>query len=111
MAWNSGIRKIIVESDSLDTVQLINNVTNSNHPLFSLIQCCKQLVEADWNCIVKHVYREGNRLADGLARMGHRMKIGTLVFEDPPPEVSLIYDADCRGLAFYRQSVAPVSFP
>ena len=109
MAWNFGVKRIIVESDSLASVQLISNDTNYNHPLFSLIQRCKHIVEAYWNCIVKHVHREGNRLIDGLAHMGHSMKNDILFFEDPPPEISRIYEDDCIGLAFARQCAAPVS--
>ncbi|KAK1584321.1 hypothetical protein Q3G72_031946 [Acer saccharum] len=108
VAWNDGIRRLIAETDSLETVQLITNDTNPNHPLFSLIQSCKHIVNADWSCRVQHVYREGNRLADGLAHMGHSMKNEFLFFEDPPPEVADVYFDDCRGLAVVRQSSAPV---
>ncbi|KAK3220956.1 hypothetical protein Dsin_014926 [Dipteronia sinensis] len=99
MAWNSGVRKVIVETDSLVTVQLLSIDTNTNHPLFSLIQ----------NCIVKHVYREGNRPANGLAHMGHIMQTDTLFFDDPLPEISSIFDDDCRGLTLVRQFVAITS--
>ena len=97
MAWNFGVRKIIVEADSLDTVRLISNDTNTNHPLFSLIQSCKHIMDAEWNCIVKHVFREGNKLANGLAHMGHSMKIDILFLEDPPSKISSIFVDDCRG--------------
>ena len=37
MTCSYGIRKIIVETDSLDCVQLLFRDANTNHPLFSLI--------------------------------------------------------------------------
>ncbi|KAK0598865.1 hypothetical protein LWI29_000173 [Acer saccharum] len=106
MAWNAGVRRIIVETDSLDSVQLVSNVTNPNHPFFSLIQSCKFMVDSDWNCVVKHVYREGNRLADGLAHLGHNMKNEIMFFEDPTPQIFSIYEDDCRGGMFEGLTMA-----
>ncbi|KAK3219833.1 hypothetical protein Dsin_013803 [Dipteronia sinensis] len=47
MAWNTGFSNIIVESNSLTTVQIITKETNPNHPFFSLIESCKRLINAD----------------------------------------------------------------
>ncbi|KAK3230380.1 hypothetical protein Dsin_002261 [Dipteronia sinensis] len=91
-----------MESDSLTAVQLLAKDTNPNHPMFGLIQSCKRIVAADWNCNVVHVFREGNKLVDGLARFGHNMEIGLLFFEEPPLETSDIFDADFRSLACFR---------
>ncbi|KAK3228798.1 hypothetical protein Dsin_000679 [Dipteronia sinensis] len=91
IAWNSGFRKVVVKTDSLSTVQLLTNDTSPNHPLFSLIQSCKRVVADDWSCIVQHMYKGGNMHIDGLAHMGHNMKIGLLFFEDPPLEIRAIF--------------------
>ncbi|KAK3198039.1 hypothetical protein Dsin_021454 [Dipteronia sinensis] len=80
-----------------------------NHPLYSLILNCKNLVEADWNCSITHIFREGNMLVDGLARMGHRLNIGIKFFEEPPSKICPIFDADYRGVTCLRQ--CPVSYP
>ena len=37
MAWNSGYKKVLVESDFLNVVQLMQKVTKQNHPCFSII--------------------------------------------------------------------------
>ncbi|KAK3198459.1 hypothetical protein Dsin_021874 [Dipteronia sinensis] len=110
MSWNSGFRRVIIEYDSLSAVQLHYNEISSNHPLFSLIVSCKSRVATDWNCVVKHVYREGNLLADGVARIGHSMDIGLVYFEAPPPHISSYFDADFIGLACFRQSSVLSSF-
>ncbi|KAK3232506.1 hypothetical protein Dsin_004387 [Dipteronia sinensis] len=98
MARNSGFSEVIVEFDSLTTVHLIYTITRHNHPLFNLIQNCKKFVAADWCCNINHIYREGNKLVDGLARMGHSMDIGTDFFKDPPSVSMPILYADYRGL-------------
>ena len=71
MAWNASVKKIIVEMDSLDVVRLLSNDTITNHPLFSLIQSCKRIMEAKWNCILKHVFREGNKQQAGRWPSSH----------------------------------------
>ncbi|KAK4853322.1 hypothetical protein QYF36_007188 [Acer negundo] len=35
---------------------------------------CFALLSANWNCVLKHVYREGNRLDDALAHLGHDLR-------------------------------------
>ena len=56
--------------------------------------------------MLKHVYREGNRLADGFARMGQCMQTDVLFLDAPPPGLAGILDDDCRGLGLVRQSTA-----
>ncbi|KAK2662709.1 hypothetical protein Ddye_001283 [Dipteronia dyeriana] len=63
MSWNTGVKRIIVkriivETDSLTAVQFLAQDTNPSHPLFSLIQSCKEAINDDWSCIVHHIYRE-----------------------------------------------------
>ena len=110
MAWKTGHRQVIVETDSLCLVQLLAQELPVNHPLFSIIQGCSELISADWCCVVKHVYREGNRLADSLARLGHGLTSGIQYFEALPFEVYLFFQDDWKGLAIprsYRSS--PIS--
>ncbi|KAK2636447.1 hypothetical protein Ddye_031239 [Dipteronia dyeriana] len=97
MVWRKGFRKVIVETDSMSIVKFIEKDSNPNHPMFSLIQTCKRLIAVDWNCNVKHVYREANIVADGLAKIGGSMDFGVLLFEEPPPVILDIVDNDTRG--------------
>ena len=97
---------MVVESDSLITVQLMCKPTNQNHPLFSIIQSCKNFLLDDWVCNITHIFREGNKLADGLARMGHSMTNGIVFFDNPPPEIFPIFEADYKGLTCFRQTSA-----
>lgn len=102
MARNFGFKKVMVESDSLTAVQTMYRATKQNHPLFSIIQSCKNLLLANWDCNIKHIYREGNKLADGLARMGHSMINGIVFFGNPPCEIFPIFEVDYRGLTCFR---------
>ena len=84
LAWKAGFRKVVVESDSQAIVIMLIKNTPSNHPLFSIIQCSKSLIDDDLICIIQHVYRENNRVVDSLANLRHYMDLGVTFFEDPP---------------------------
>ncbi|KAF2322314.1 hypothetical protein GH714_011079 [Hevea brasiliensis] len=72
LAWLNGFRRVIVESDSLKAVKLINNERDiSLHPLAALIQDCRRLMKMDWDCYLSHIYREQNFCADSLAKQSH----------------------------------------
>ncbi|KAK1559329.1 hypothetical protein Q3G72_013349 [Acer saccharum] len=82
--------------------------TSDNHPFFNLIQSCREAINADWSCIVQHVFREGNALADGLAHMGQKMGIGLWTYETPPPNISHLLAADASGAVCLRQPLTPL---
>ena len=80
LVWQMGFRKVIVESDSNSAVELLSKGAPSCHPLLSIIQACKRIIEKDWSCYVQHVYRESNKVADRLAFLGHSLELGCTSF-------------------------------
>ncbi|KAL5772198.1 hypothetical protein ACOSQ2_012122 [Xanthoceras sorbifolium] len=101
-AWTAGIKDLIVESDSLEVVNLVNGVLSPNHPYFNIAQECILLLAADWKCSINHVYREANRLADGLAVLGHDLVLGTHFLDSMPTQIDVLFDEDCRQIAVAR---------
>ncbi|GFY91786.1 hypothetical protein Acr_08g0001820 [Actinidia rufa] len=55
------------------------------------------------NCIVTHIYREGNRAADKFAQMGHKLKKPQIWRGNPPLEVLSIMHEDAEGKVFLRR--------
>ncbi|KAK3221065.1 hypothetical protein Dsin_015035 [Dipteronia sinensis] len=105
IAWKTGYKKLVIETDSMSAVHLLNATLPQNHHLFSIAQACRNLMEEDWSCTICHGYRESNRVADSLANLanlGHSLDLGTIVFERPPPQISILLDEDLRGLSFAR---------
>ncbi|KAK2634118.1 hypothetical protein Ddye_028910 [Dipteronia dyeriana] len=100
--WKAGFRNVTIELDSQTVVFLLSNNSPMNHLLFSLIQECRSLMNNDWRCIIHHVYRESNRVADCLAIMGHSLDLGLTFFNTPPFEISGVLDDNVKGLAFAR---------
>ncbi|KAK3221921.1 hypothetical protein Dsin_008946 [Dipteronia sinensis] len=87
----------------MSVVQLIAQNSNINHPMLSLIQSCKMLIAGSWDCTVNHVFREGNYVADGLARLGYGKEIGILFFDVPPSDIKVFWDANFRGVVSTMQ--------
>ncbi|KAJ4703349.1 Ribonuclease H [Melia azedarach] len=54
------------------------------------------------NCILTHIYREGNRAADKLAQLGHQLK-KPQIWQHPPDEVLQIMHDDAGGKIVLRK--------
>nr|POE96986.1 putative ribonuclease h protein [Quercus suber] len=70
LALSEGIQNLIVELDARVVVDLINSNVDSVKPYSPLLCDCRCLLRRFPRVQVKHVYREGNRCADALARWG-----------------------------------------
>ncbi|KAF7806413.1 heat shock 70 kDa protein-like [Senna tora] len=83
-AWDKGFRKIQIESDNSVIMKIVQFEHGSPHPLRYILLRIKDLVQRDWHVEFKHVFREGNRVADCMAFHAHSMALGLNVFIDPP---------------------------
>ena len=51
----------------------------------------------------KHCYREANRCADNLARVGSQQSPDFLLFYSPHVGVELVFNSDFNGLYYNRR--------
>ncbi|KAK6916511.1 Ribonuclease H domain [Dillenia turbinata] len=97
LAKERNISHLLVESDSEELVALLNKGSPSTHPLHSLIKECNTLrLYAIFSSVI-HVFREGNKCADHLARIGHSMSPDLHVFYAPPNSIRQLPDEDVMG--------------
>ncbi|KAK4281342.1 hypothetical protein QN277_012850 [Acacia crassicarpa] len=68
MTWDLGFRFVILESDSAEAVDLINQDNNEAHDDWALIAEIKSLLGWEWNTEVRHIRRGANAAADYLAK-------------------------------------------
>lgn len=66
-AWNEGCKLLEIECDSQAVIYMLTHDVVDSHPIFSLINGCKEFLGKDWLYRLSHVYREQNRAADHLA--------------------------------------------
>ncbi|CAL9005929.1 unnamed protein product [Prunus brigantina] len=94
-----------VECDSKSVVGLLLNPPSHTHPLFSIINCCYLLIQKEWCCFVKHIFREQNFVVDSLASMSHDLPLGLHILDSAPGVVVDLLAADARSLARPRMTV------
>ena len=94
-----------MELDAKVVVCLITSTGGSNKPYLPLLNDCRYLLSRFLQTRVVHVFREGNRCADALARMGSNMAEEFLVF-DIPPSLDFLYfvNMDVVGVLYNRTS-------
>ncbi|KAK4284609.1 hypothetical protein QN277_001415 [Acacia crassicarpa] len=68
LSWDLGIRKLILESDALDLVQLLAEEASTSVNL--LLLRIKELLQREWQVQVRYIPRQANGVADVLAKDG-----------------------------------------
>ncbi|CAN1828517.1 Putative ribonuclease H protein At1g65750 [Linum perenne] len=81
MAWDLGIRKLAIQTDSIAAVRILQDRSRQDHQHANLARRFQELVGWDWEVSLIHVYRESNFLADSLAAMAHSLPFGTHLVE------------------------------
>lgn len=64
LGWHNGYREVLLESDSLVTINKINNRRTKRGPHHRLISAIRELIDRSWKCTIKHIYRQANMCAD-----------------------------------------------
>ncbi|KAL4284696.1 hypothetical protein GQ457_16G012460 [Hibiscus cannabinus] len=66
-AWSVSIQQLVVEVDSIDAIRVIHQGLAGFISL-SIVAYIVQLVRRSWSVQFQHIPREGNRLADSIAK-------------------------------------------
>lgn len=86
LAWNLGIEKLVLEMDSIEAIQLIQtNSTEQHHSV--VLRAIKGLLQLDWIIQIKHEFRDGNKVVDGLAQMASSRPLSKLIYMQPLDEI------------------------
>nr|ABW81175.1 non-LTR retrotransposon transposase [Arabidopsis cebennensis] len=81
IAWERKITRLEVEVDSELVVGFLTTWISDSHPLSFLVRLCYGFISRDWIVRISHVYREANRLADGLANYASSLPLGFHSFD------------------------------
>lgn len=73
LCCNCGFSKVIVESDSMLIVNLVNQRMKPPWQLTQIIEQIREVTETG-NFLFVHIFREGNAIADHLAKLGESSK-------------------------------------
>lgn len=89
------LREVEIESDSKEAINLIEKVKNDN------MKAIRTMLLST-GCTLKHTLREGNRVADKLAKLGRDGDSNYVTFTTPPKEIRSLLDADVESAGFVR---------
>ncbi|CAN1848778.1 Putative ribonuclease H protein At1g65750 [Linum perenne] len=101
-AWELGAKKVILELDSRAAVLAIDDKSSWDSRHGPILLRIHHLRSRDWQVIVRHCYREANRVADLLAHLGHCNTLGVHLLDFLPPPVRSALFSDCTGVSFPR---------
>ncbi|KAK8496321.1 hypothetical protein V6N11_039744 [Hibiscus sabdariffa] len=67
-AWSIGFKRLIIEVDSLEAVNLIR-CYKGDEAAFSLVLHIAAILNPPWRVGIKHVLREGNKFANSMTKI------------------------------------------
>ncbi|KAK8496054.1 hypothetical protein V6N13_089437 [Hibiscus sabdariffa] len=83
LAWFLGSRDLIVESDSVDALRMLQQ-RSTKSGLFTIISHIFQLCNKDWRIDFSKVDRRNNGVADGLAKLASDASFDVMTFDESP---------------------------
>ena len=87
LARQLNLANLNIEIDIVVLIHFLTNPGTINLMLKPLLNDCRNLIEPFPNCSVTHIYREANRCADKLAKMGATQDTDLLILYEPLPVV------------------------
>ncbi|CAN1819377.1 Putative ribonuclease H protein At1g65750 [Linum perenne] len=83
LAWDKGIRRLFIQTNSKATVSLLSSNDGRMHQHASLVEQFINLRNCEWEVMIQYIYCEANSSADHLANLGHSVDLGTHVCQIP----------------------------
>lgn len=101
-AMEMGLSSICLESDSIKVVKAFNEDIGVPWQMrarwYNCIRFCKSI-----SCSCVHTFREGNMVADALAKHGHGLSLfSTQWWASPPPFLHSLLLRDSLGMPYSR---------
>ena len=93
---------LIVEIDAKVIVDVMKNSAYVNQIISPILDDCRQLMTGFQQVQLKHCYRQANRCADLMARLGANQEQDYMLFSSPPVDLAKTLEDDCLGVAFNR---------
>ena len=105
LCFSLNVPWVIVELDAKAMVEVLQNTNYVNTVVSPLLDDCRQLVAQFQQVQIKHCYRQANRCADLLAKMGVEQETDFVNFHGLPMDILDVFHFDKNGL--YVNRVCP----
>ncbi|KAL4325259.1 hypothetical protein GQ457_11G023500 [Hibiscus cannabinus] len=92
-AWNSNIRNLVIETDCMEIIRILNHSSNIRIGN-NLIELIRIWTRKEWQLVIRHVPRNLNHVADRMAAFGHALSREGLSLTSPPAELALLIEEE-----------------
>ena len=97
------VQNLVIELDAKVVVKLVQSQSPSNAFYSSLLADCRSLLGRFQHYKVQHAFREVNRVANVLAKLGCEIQEHFVILENPPSDIiSTFVYSDACGENFCR---------
>ncbi|CAN1752800.1 Putative ribonuclease H protein At1g65750, partial [Linum perenne] len=101
-AWEAGYRKVIAQLDSRVAISILTSGDRLSNQFALEKARFQELRSREWNLVIKHTYREGNRAADYLASIGYDYPLGSHSVSISDCRLGYFLRYDCLGITEQR---------
>ena len=98
LAWDAGIKRLLVEVDSLCVTQMISKQVVIPNVFYALVVAVWELLSRNWQTAIIHIFREANSATDFMANMAHSVPLGLHLFSSLPMDIYAIISQDMFGV-------------
>ncbi|CAN1178066.1 hypothetical protein LINPERHAP2_LOCUS33467 [Linum perenne] len=95
-----GFRRVNIQIDSLAAIAAIKGNPDTDGRHSQIIQQIRRLCTHQWSVKLTHTYREGNRVADLLAHLGHSLAFRSHLLTDCNTDIRMALLSDCIRVSF-----------
>lgn len=97
-AWDLGYRNVLVETDSLEAVHLIEEANSEHDAYGSLLADIRFLMQRNWSLNLIHSRREDSACADILSKLGAEQHELYCFLAYPPQQLQMALMADALNV-------------
>ncbi|QHN93795.1 Putative ribonuclease H protein [Arachis hypogaea] len=95
LAWDCGLRDIICETDCLDILPIMHELTSGySSEVTDLVHKIQELLSRPWLVHVEWVSRKANRAADWMAKYGAKSNSNHVIWSEPGVDLQRIIRSD-----------------
>ncbi|KAL4307123.1 uncharacterized protein LOC107605009 [Arachis ipaensis] len=97
MAWNLGMRRVIVEMDAIEVLKEINT-HQSTKTIDPILREIEEYKERSWEIKFQYANRETNQCADWLGKISTNHQYGFNFIDNPPADIKHLLQIDAAEI-------------
>ena len=94
--------KHIINVDALEVINLLSNAKATNRLTQPTVDDCRNILQAFQEVHLQHCYRETNKVADFLAKLGHGQSDPFVYYVTPPFSIMEALSDDANAVLYNR---------